>query len=433
MAHFDANRNMEHLEQQIQQLMLSMQQRDEQLINLQAQINHNEEIHAGALAAAQEAANNALQALHANANNVNNFNDNLASQHKELERIFNFIPTFNGNSLKVFSFIKSVENILPQIENFDHNLVVEAIKSKIEVDVLEASPSETWNEIKQSLVLHFGDKRDEAALVRDLHNLPFSESAEEYYEKIEKMLVLLTNRAKLLEPNETLPTKINLYKNMALKVFVGSLRGQPGTFVRSRNPESLNEALILYNEEKSCIEGHSSRNLTPTVPSKPKLTQHPSQLQITNQRQLPMQQQFPFYQQFPIQQQYPFPSPFPTQQRYPNLQQFPAQYPYNAQPVQRINNYPNNGQQRMILPKPTPMEVDSSIRSKNINYMNRVNRNPELKNFKIEELRNINTNEVEAEAFPPEQVEGYYNDTNEDEVENKNLNFLTASEENPET
>lgn len=83
MAHFDANRNMEHLEQQIQQLMLSMQQRDEQLINLQAQINHNEEIHAGALAAAQEAANNALQALHANANNVNNFNDNLASQHKE--------------------------------------------------------------------------------------------------------------------------------------------------------------------------------------------------------------------------------------------------------------------------------------------------------------------------------------------------------------
>lgn len=40
--------------------------------------------------------------------------------------------------------------------------------------------------------------------------------------------------------------------------------------------------------------------------------------------------------------------------------------------------------------------------------MNRVNRNPELKNFKIEELRNINTNEVEAEAFPPEQVEGYY-------------------------
>lgn len=65
--------------------------------------------------------------------------------------------------------------------------------------------------------------------------------------------------------------------------------------------------------------------------------------------------------------------------------------------------------------------------------MNRVNRNPELKNFKIEELRNINTNEVEAEAFPPEQVEGYYNDTTEDEVENKNLNFLTASEENPET
>ncbi|EDS26473.1 hypothetical protein CpipJ_CPIJ018170 [Culex quinquefasciatus] len=88
--------------------------------------------------------------------------------------------------------------------------------------------------------------------------------------------------------------------------------------------------------------------------------------------------------------------------RYPNLQQFPAQYPYNAQPVQRINNYPNNGQQRMILPKPTGSGFFHKV--KNINHMNRVNRNPELKNFKIEELRNINTNEVEAEAFPPEQT-----------------------------
>lgn len=200
---------MEHLEQQIQQLILAMNQRDEQVANLQLQINQAEEIHAGALAAAQEAANNALQALQAQVNNDDN-----SSHYKELSRIFGFVPTFYGNSLKVFSFVRAIDKIIPQIQNFDEELIVQAIKSKVEVDILETSPSETWDEIKQSLILHFGDRRDELALIRDLHKLTLTGNVEEFKENIEKIvLVLLTNRAKLTESDANFMTKIEQYRH----------------------------------------------------------------------------------------------------------------------------------------------------------------------------------------------------------------------------
>lgn len=414
---------MEHLQEQIHQLMVAMQQRDEQVANLQLQINQAEENHAGALVAAQEAANNAIQALNANAN------ADFVSQNKELIKIFSFVPDFNGNNLKIFSFIKSVETILPQVQNFDNDLVIQAIKSKIFVDVLETAPSETWEQIKQCLLLHFSDKRDEAALIRDLHKLSNSTSVDEFYGKVEKMLMLLINRAKLLDAPEILPTKIEMYQNMATKVFVGDIKGFIGSSVRSQKPKSLNEALLLYNEEKNC-QDDSPHNVQPQVQNKPKIIQQ--QLPIRNY-QFPTHQQFPFQQHIPFQQQFPFQEQLPFQ-HYPFQQQLPyqQQYPFKQQSPYPIKfptqqQFPNQQKKMLALPKPTPMEIDHSIRSKQINY---ANRNPDLKNFKIEELRNLNTNEVEEETFQPEQANVYYNDTSE--IENTEENFLVTGGENPQ-
>lgn len=255
-----------------------MQQRDEQIANLQLQINQAEAINAGALAAAQEAANNAQQALNVQANG------NFVNQHKELSKMFSFVPSFNGNPLKIFSFVKAVENTLSHIENFNNDLVVQAIKSKIDVDILETSPSETWEEIKQCIILHCGDKRDEVALIRDLHKLQCSTNIEEFYDNVEKNLMLLLNRARLVEPNAALSTKAALYQDMALKVFIGGIKGITGSVVRSQNPKNLKEALLLYNEDKNCTQGHSSQQFSPQIPIKTKPTQYVKQ------------QQIPFYQ-----------------------------------------------------------------------------------------------------------------------------------------
>lgn len=438
MGHrFDANRNMEHLEQQIHQLMVSMQQRDEQVAQLQAQINHAEEIHAGALAAAQEAANNAMQALNANVN------VNFVSQNKELAKIFSFVPDFNGNNLKIFSFIKSVETILPQVQNFDDDLVIQAIKSKILMDTLETAPSETWEEIKQCLLLHFSDKRDEAALIRDLHKLSNSTSLDEFYGKVERMLMLLINRAKLLEAPEVLPTKIEMYQNMATKVFVGGIKGFIGSAVRSQKPKSLNEALLLYNEEKNC-QDDSSHDVQPQVQNKPKIIQH----QFPIPRQFSIQQQFPNQQHF-FNQQQQFPNqimnqmvPFNNLNQYkqmnPNIQyftQYPNQMiPFNnfnqakfpianqslTKPMQQIKpNMQPHQYKKSIQPKPIPMEVDPSLRSRNSNN----------NNFKIDELQNINTDEIET----PEHENIFISEPSEDGTEDQNINFLVVSEENLQT
>lgn len=433
MSHrFDRNRNMEHLEQQIQQLVLAMNQRDEQVANLQLQLNQAEEAHANALAAAQDAAHNALQALNVNANL------NFLSQNKELAKIFSFVPEFNGNSLKIFSFIKSVETILPQIENFDNDLVIQAIKSKILVDVLETAPSETWEQIKQCLLLHFSDKRDEAALIRDLHKLNCSTSVDEFYRKVERMLMLLINRAKLFGPPEALPMKIELYQEMALKAFIGGIKGNIGSVVRSHNPKNLNEALLAYNEEKNYQHDLLIPENSPQVQNKPKII--PLNHFNHQYRQTGPQMQFftPNPNHF-TNQMIPF-NNFNQQHRQinPNLQFFTQHPNHLTNQIVPFNNFNNAklpmASQSFIKPvqlmkpnaqahqfkkfaqsNPVPMEVDPSLRSRN-------------SNFKIDELQNINADEVKT---PENDI--FISEPSEDGSDDQPVNFLLVNEENHQT
>ncbi|KXJ69919.1 hypothetical protein RP20_CCG025373 [Aedes albopictus] len=85
------------------------------------------------------------------------------------------LTTFDGNPLKLNQFIKAVDRIMPLMEKVKNSptfdVWMQSIRAKIvgEADtVLEMYGTDIeWDEIKNNLITHYSDKRDEVSLTMD--------------------------------------------------------------------------------------------------------------------------------------------------------------------------------------------------------------------------------------------------------------------------
>lgn len=204
-------------------------------------------------------------------------------------------------------------------------------------------------------------------------------SLEDYSYEINKYLSLIVNQIKTSDKithPEAVKASIETYNEKALDAFMRGLNGDLlGQFLKNYRPESLAQAYAyctgFQNVEfrkkmtKTKLQDapQGPRNLIPNLFNKmpPKLPPKPQ----INRYFDPYRNNFP--------QQFRQPPPIPYRQP----QQIPFRQP---QAIGQPPAIPFRPQQRNPFrqDKPEPMEVDASIRSRQVNYGNRPNSNQHL-------------------------------------------------------
>lgn len=269
------------------------------------------------------------------------------------------LQPFNGNPVKLHSFLRSVENLMPFIEPLKdtpyEKIWLQAIRSKIteEADqVLETYGTPlNWNSIKENLIAYYNDKRDSVTLTRELFQIQQTGSIEHFFGQVQNLLSLLINNANITTQDENVKNDRNrTHKENALQVFLAGLKEPIGGNVRARQPRNIKQAFDAAIEERNF---QSRTGLTrPTLP--PRL---PKPINFFPQFQ-PRQPNFN-PQPFVPRQPYQFQSP-------PMRQNFVPRF---SNPQQGNNTYNNQPQKALQAPEPT--NTDRSIRSKYVNYVNR--------------------------------------------------------------
>lgn len=261
----------------------------------------------------------------------------------------NILQPFDGNPVKLHSFIRSVENVIPFIDALEntpyHSVWLQAIRNKIVGDadtVLEVYGTELkWETIKANLIAHYNDKRDSTTLTRELFMAHQISSIEDFYARVQHLLSLLVNHANIQITDSAIRTdRIKTYNDNALQVFLAGLKEPIGGNIRARQPKTLKEAFDACIEEQNFL---SKTGWVRDVPQK-----HQKNTFI-----------------LPEKPNYAFPR-MPFANRIPLPPRQPAFYPPNIPFRNHAYRPPNPNFQ-----KPTPMEVDKSLISKRINYMNR--------------------------------------------------------------
>ncbi|EDW49150.1 GM22059 [Drosophila sechellia] len=93
--------------------------------------------------------------------------------------IIRYLPTYSGDPLTLNEFINNVEEVILMIRGTDQTpygqTLLRAIRQKIEGKaneaVIAAGASLIWDEIKEALIRHCRDRRDEETLMTELFNL----------------------------------------------------------------------------------------------------------------------------------------------------------------------------------------------------------------------------------------------------------------------
>lgn len=337
-------------------------------------------------------------------------------------QIIRDLPSFDGNPIKLHSFIRAIDSLMPTINRAVgtdcHQVWIQAIRTKVvgEADnILELYGTNlNWADIKQNLITHYSDRRDEVSLTRDLFAIHQVSTVEEFYSKISHVVSLLVNLLNISEEHTAVKAaKNNFYQQLGLKVFLGGLKDPLGPIIRAQVPTNLKDALRLCIEESNYSHTRNKPFGTPPpIPQKPNSSPQWPIKPFNNRPQFPPFSQKPIL--FPPQRPFQFTQqrPFPFQQpRFQFPQQRPFPFPPQGQfqnPQQRPFPFPQRAIQNP-QPKPTPMEVDNSIRSRQINYMNRPH-------FQIEEFP---TNCDDSYSYDPNEY--YYYD-------NYNQQYQTAYE-----
>lgn len=298
------------------------------------------------------------------------------------------LKEFSGQPEEFNSWKKSVERIL---HVYGHTrgtpryyAILSVIRNKIvghaDIALESYNTPLNWDSILKCLNMHYADKRDLGTLEYQLTTLIQGHNTiPDFYQMVYQHLSLILNKLSSSEMGqESLRNMTKAYREKALDTFVRGLKGDLPRLLSIREPVDLPQALHLclklenvdYRQRHALNHG-SSRNNTPPIPAR-----------RTNYSYLQ-----------------PAPIPTPRKHFYPELIPNPQyQKEWYPKPIISTNQYGNNQsrQQHNLfrspqynipyrqnhnnnlyslppkpLPKPEPMDIDSSTRTKAVNYMNR--------------------------------------------------------------
>lgn len=282
--------------------------------------------------------------------------------------LLNEIPSYDGNPSALSEFIRSAEVITIQFctqnpNDYINKLIISSIRNKLKDQALEVVTGyhyDTWNELKRVLVENFGDQRSELNLLVDLTKLRQNRDTPiEFFNKIRTHLAIFNSKISLGDEDPAVKNyKLLANKSLALRTFVSGLNENLGSFIRSRNPNSLEEALKMVKEELDIRYSQNQNNKSfpnsNQTPNKPNNQNYPKS-------NVPLQNLYtPRYNNFVPNQNYTIRQPFPQRNQNfnpNNPMRFP---PSNSRNFQNPNrNVFAPGQNKQFMNKPEPMDFST--------------------------------------------------------------------------
>lgn len=347
---------------------------------------------------------------------------------KEISRLPDCVKelqVFDGNPTNYISWIHNVENILKDYEIIRskpiYRAILQSIRQKIRGPADAALISynifgDDWNAMKKCLSLHYADKRDIRTLEHQLNLLnQGSMTLDEFYANVNHQFSLIVNKIKTEDySTETINVLIETYRNRALDVFIRGVNGDLSRMLIIQKPQTLPEAYT------SCldIQNLNFRNITIQKPnSRNSITVPVNQIFSSDARQTT--QGYPLK---PAPRGPPRPLPFEQRNK-----------AYNIQHEQSTKPPPRPSQPK----PPVPMEIDRSIQTKQVNYMNRPNgnnyplkRDNDSGNYpqKQQRLNYLDTEELSSEEYL-QTCENEMSDECSEEIdqESQEINFMTQA------
>lgn len=317
---------------------------------------------------------------------------------EELDKVPDIVRTlreFSGQPGEFNSWRKSVDRVMELFKSLQgtgrYYAILHTIRTKITGDADTALESYRtpldWPRMKKCLMMHYSDKRDIGTLEYQMTvlcqgNRPITE----FYQAVYQHLSLILDKVSCLNLDEgSLRSMTNTYRDKALDTFVRGLNGDLPRLLSVREPASLPEALHIclkldnmafrMNYAHGQIsKGNIQRDrigitnpftgnrqkffpelayVGGTVHRRPPLPPRNTPVPNYNPNYSPNQNFRPIgYQQFGPRPQFNQGNPNGFQNHYNRPQYSTPNYPTPA-------------------PRVEPMEVDRSIQSRQVNYMNR--------------------------------------------------------------
>lgn len=313
------------------------------------------------------------------------------------------MQVFDGNPTQYVSWIHSVEGILRDFEIVKSKPIYRAILQHIRGKVRGSADAalvsynifdSDWQEIKQCLSLHYADKRDMRTLEHQLNQLAQRNSKlDEFYAAVNHQLSLMVNKLKTESfSEETVRALVETYRNRALDVFIRGLNGDLSRMLIVQKPKTLPEAYSAcleiqnLNYRNHSLHAHTGPNtITAPINQTVKPDSRPS---------------------------------LPHKRFVPNhLNRF-GTHPRYTPPRE-------NGPPPRPGPKPSErMEVDRSVQSRQVNYMNRPQGNNPFKRRARSEVYPNKQQRLFNIEVTDEQPEEAYLDAASDAVGDE-INFMT--------
>lgn len=365
--------------------------------------------------------------LNPNADNLNFTDQVIDAQHQnnlnDLDRIPDIVRSlkdFTGEPGQFSSWRKSVDRILQIYDPIrgtpKYYGIISVIRNKIvgPADaVLESYNTPlNWPCITRCLTLHYADKRDLGTLEYQMTSLVQGNlSIQEFYQSVYMHLSLILNKISGMEiGNDSLNLLMQTYRDKALDTFVRGLKGDLPRLLGIREPVDLPQALHLclklenqnFRTHYAISNQTTSRKFShpPPIP--------PRRHNLNNNYNPQQHKLVPFYPQLAH-----TPPPTNFYQKPNQYKQHPFGYNHNYQQQNRLVS-----PQRPFMPKPQqkpePMDIDHSVQTKAVNYMNRPQQNqfngkrppPNSAQFnpnKYQRNFHINSNNSDQYEQPPPQ------------------------------
>lgn len=350
------------------------------------------------------------------------------------------LPHYEGSRHTLYEFIENVEEILTLCNNVDgqpcSKIYLRAIRNKIkgeanEVLTMYGTPLQ-WEAIKDNLITHYADKRNETNLIRDLYGISQgADKVEKYFARIIDIQSTIINHIKLNETNAiVIRAKGDLYREMCLNTFLAGLREPMGSMIRAMQPSSLTEAFThcLKEQNMAYLRKGSTQNSYSTVPVPPRTTM--PRILHGNQSNPPRN----YYTSGP---------PIPQPKAGPSYNYQPAPQYYNHRPFTKQNPVssgmsPTHNRFTFKPPMVPPRKAEQMDTTSNHNNYKQFSSVNPTNNYRFQPMgpprvraQELYTSEDPQEPYPPidnqqeeiceEQSQPYFQDLDEVEVDDGNF------------
>lgn len=193
------------------------------------------------------------------------------------KEIADVIPKFDGDEKLLNLFIRKCEYVISccRIEgNSDQDLYVyHVITSKLTGKaaslISERQDLDTWNQLKLALEQHFGDPRSEECIAIEMETLKINngESYLDFCNRIQHVKSTLIAKVNRINDISLRKSKIVIYDNMSMNVFLYNLPEDLLRVVRLKGCHSLENALGIVLEEVNFLYQYSTRNKMLRLPN----------------------------------------------------------------------------------------------------------------------------------------------------------------------